>query len=1090
MRRIRCLLTLLSALWLPAAAFSQTTDAVLVGIVTDGSGAAVAGATVAARNDGTEVTRDGATNNTGAYRIGPLVPGSYTITTTLSGFKTKVQKDVVLQTGAVLKIDLALEVGDVSERVEVAATAPMLQTQETSVGSVVTTSEISRIPVNGRNYTRLLVLMPGTSDIRRSQGRGDLSGSQMVSINGQRTQDNNYTLDGVDNNMMFMNSPGGSPPMDSIQEFRVATGNSAEYGRSAGANVNISVKSGTRDLHGSVYEYLRNNVFDANDFFANKQGSGKVPFRQNQYGVSVGGPVLIPKLYNGRDKTFWFASWEGFRWRRGQVALNTVPTAKMREGDFSELSNQIYNPLDGQPYQGNRIPAEQIDPNSKYILDQLMPLPNRPGLTNNFLQTQGEARDRDMMVLRFDHSFSQNDVIFARILRQRVGQLVPAGSALYVSQNRYDVDNYAGGWTHVFSPTTVLEVKYGYNNPNNPGCPVYGNGLTREGILSGSGVSLFDNNALCGTMPNFSPIGYLTAGGGGGETILDRDNQFNGKLTKVWGRHSLKMGGGYTRRAMDAQYSNPTDGGMEFWKQTTGGTDPNGGNSIATMLLGYPSYVRRGFSVPALFARQNYIEAFFQDDWRVTDKLTVNLGLRWESGFRPTDVNNALGNLLVTREADGALKAQLMWAGTNPLVDPVTGLANQGPRTFGYGSALVGNDMNNFGPRFGIAYQLTSKTVIRAGAGFFFNSTFMQEINDLRKFWPYLPQQEISLNRGAVPTFKLTDQGPGFGSTQAIGGWPQDPNNRTPYSQQWNIFIQHQLMGDTTVDIGYIGSANRKQIGYVGWNNAPTPAPGPIDPRRLLYSSGFVGNMDGGSNRFSSEYNALQLKVTKRFARGLSLLGNYTWGKCMDDQSSLAEGKYQDITNLRADWSRCSYDIRHAFKLGYVYDLPFGRGRQFGSNWNSFVNGLLGGWAIEGIVQLQTGTASNVRTGADRANVGKTNERPNVIRNPNLPSDQRTVDRWFDTEAFVLQPQYTWGNAGAYIVEDDGRQVFDLSAAKRFQFLERQYIELRGEFFNFLNHPNFNAPGSGGYVLGTQGFGVITSATPARQIQFALRYAF
>lgn len=1089
LRRVVCLAVLLGA-----AALGQTTDAALVGLITDASGAAVAGATVAATNEATGLTRDGVTNEAGLYRISPLVPGNYTLTTKQSGFKTKIQKDVVLQTGAVLKLDVQLEVGNVSESVEVTAATPMLQTQEASVGGVVTTSELSRIPVNGRNYTRLLVLMPGSSDVRRSQGRGDLSGSQMVSINGQRTQDNNYSLDGVDNNLMFMNSPGGSPPMDSIQEFRVATGNSAEYGRSAGANVNISIKSGSRDIHGSVYEFLRNNIFDANDFFANRQGSGKVPFRQNQYGVAVGGPVVLPKLYNGREKTFWFASWEGFRWRRGQVAQNTVPTAAMRNGDFSELNVPIFDPSTGQQFAGNRIPSNRIDPASRYLLDKLMPLPNRGGLTNNLLQTAGQQRDRDMVVVRMDHSFNQNDVVFFRYFRQRVAQLTPAGSTLYTTQERYDVDNYAGGWTHIFSPTTVLEVKYGYNHPNNPGCPVFNNGLTREGILSGSGVSIFDNNALCGTLPNFNVGGYLTMGGGGGETILDRDNQINAKLTKVWGRHSLKMGGGYTYRAMDAQYSNPTNGDMTFGNQQTGSlSSATTGNSIASFLLGLPNYVRRGFSVPALFARQHYNEAFFQDDWRVTDKLTVNMGLRWESGFRPTDVNNALGNLLVTRDANGQLKAQLMWAGNNPLVDPVTGLAGQGPRTFGYGRSLVGKDMNNFAPRLGIAYQLTNKTVVRAGAGFFFNSTFMQEINDLRKFWPYLPQQEISLNQGGVIDFRMTNPGPGFGSTQAIGGWPQDPNNRTPYSQQWNLFIQHQLMGDTTVDIGYVGSANRKQIGYVGWNNAPVPGPGSateVGARRLLASSGFTGNMDGGSNRFNSSYHAMQLKITKRFTKGLSLLGNYTWGKCMDDQSSLAEGKYQDILNLRADWSRCSYDIRHAFKMGYVYDLPFGRGRQFGSSWNPFVNGILGGWAVEGIVQIQTGTASNVRTGQERSNVGRTNERPNVLRNPNLPSDQRTVDRWFDTSVFEFQPFYSYGNAGAYLVNDDGRQIFDVAVAKRFQFLEKQHIEVRGELFNFPNHPNFNAPGSGGYVLGTQTFGVITSATSSRQIQFALRYAF
>ena len=1094
-------LAMVAILSVTAIISAQTTDAVLTGIVTDSSGSAVPGATVDAINTGTGVSRQGVTNEVGAYRIGPLVPGTYDIRTTMTGFKTKLQSGVILQTGAVLKLDFTLDVGDVSERIEVSAAAPMLQTQETSVGGVITTQQLERIPVNGRNYTRLLVLMPGTSDIRRSQGRGDLSGTQMVSVNGQRTQDNNYTLDGIDNNMMFMNSPGGSPPMDAIQEFRVATGNSAEFGRSAGANVNLAIKSGTRNLHGSLYEYFRNDKLDANEFFANRQGRGKVPFRQNQYGVAVGGPVILPKIYDGREKTFWFFSWEGFRWRRGQTAQATVPLEPMRNGDFSGVSTKIYDPLTGQldaqgrivrqPFAGNIIPANRIDPGMRYVVDNQMPLANRPGAANNLLATKGQSNDRDMLVGRFDHTFSQSDVVYFRALDQQVGENIPNVIGYYSSLNRYDVRNYGAGWNHIFGPTSVLELKYGYNNPNNPGCPSFSDGLTRKGILESARVSIFDPEALCDTRVSFAPQGYATPGGGGGETIMDKMHQWSAKMSNVFGRHSIRYGGGFTWRAMDAQYSNPTNGTAEFWRDpTSSADDATSGNAFATMLLGYPSYIRRGFTIPRLFARQPHYEAFFQDDWRISDRVTLNLGLRWESGIRPYDVNDALGNLLVTRDSNGAYRAQLMWAGVNPLPDPATGQVNSPPQTFGYGRSLMANDMNNFAPRIGIAWQITNKTVIRAGAGFFYNSTFMQEINDLRKFWPYLPQQEISFNRGAQPDFKISDPGPGFGSTQAIGGWPQNPNNRSPYSQQWNFFIQHQLMDDVAIDIGYVGSANRKQIGYHGWNNALTPGPGPVDPRRLLASSGFTGNMDGGSNHFNSEYNAFQAKVTKRFGHGLQILGNYTWGKCMDDQSSLAEGKYQDFMNARADWSRCSYDITHAFKTGYVYDLPFGRGRTLGGNWNRVVDGIFGGWAIEGIVQLQSGTPSNVRTGGDRANVGKTNERPDVLRNPNLPTDQRTVDRWFDTSAFQLQAPFTFGNAGAYLVQDDGRIILDLSIAKRFRFTESHNLELRGEFFNFPNTVNFTAPGSGGYVLGTPTFGVLSGTTPARQIQLALRYMF
>ncbi|HYO80687.1 MAG TPA: carboxypeptidase-like regulatory domain-containing protein, partial [Bryobacteraceae bacterium] len=662
----------------------QTTDAVLTGIVTDSSGAAVANAVVAAVNTATGVRREVVSNEAGSYRIAPLVPGTYELRTSVSGFKSNVLQNVALQTGAVVKIDVTLEVGNVSERIEVTATAPMLQTQETSVGGVITTQQLERIPVNGRNYTRLLILMPGTSDVRRSQGRGDLSGTQMVSVNGQRTQDNNYTLDGTDNNMMFMGSPGGSPPMDAIQEFRVATGNSAEFGRSAGANVNLAIKSGTRNLHGSIYEYLRNDKLDANEFFANRQGRGKVPFRQNQYGVSFGGPVVLPKIYNGRDSTFWFFSWEGFRWRRGQTAQTTVPSAAMRAGDFSALTTKIYDPLTGvadeqgriirQPFPGNVIPANRIDPGMKFIVDSQMPLPNRPGTVNNLLETRGQSNDRDMIVARIDHTFGQKDLVYGRIFEQRVGENIPNVSGTYSSQNRYDVRNYGLGWNHVFGPATVLEVKWGWNRPDNPGCPVYSDGLTRAGILESARVRIFDPQALCDTRVSFSPQGYMTAGGGGGETIMDSVHQWNGKLSHVLGRHSLKIGGGYTWRSMEAQYSNPTNGNADFWTTMTGSAnDPTAGNAFASMLLGYPSYIRRGFTIPQLSARQPYYEAFFQDDWRATEKLTVNLGLRWESGIRPWDVNDALGNLRVLRDDGGVYRAELMWAGVNPLPDPATG---------------------------------------------------------------------------------------------------------------------------------------------------------------------------------------------------------------------------------------------------------------------------------------------------------------------------------------------------------------------------------------------------------------------------------
>jgi len=1082
-----------------AVAIAQTSNASIVGTVTDPSGAAIPGATITVTNTATGISRTVTTSEVGTYRVYPLNPGTYEVKASTAGFKTKIQPNVVLEVAAVLKVDLQLEVGEVTESIEVTSAAPMMQTQEASVGGVVTTSQIERIPVNGRNYTRLMVLMPGTSDIRRSQGRGTAeSGTQLISVNGQRSQDNNFTMDGADNNMMHMNSPGGSPPMDAIQEFRVATNNSAEYGRSAGANVNIAIKSGTRDLHGAFYEYLRNDKLDANPWFNNREGLTKTPFKQNQYGISMGGPVILPKIYNGREKTFWFVNWEGFRSRRAGTYRLTTPTAEMRAGDFSGIAN-IYDPLTGklddqgriirQPFAGNKIPQDRMNPAMTYLIDLMMPMPNQPGLTRNFVRQESQKRDRDILVVRADHTIGPKDNIFGRFLRQKAGRYSPNANPNKFAEHRFDVDNVTAGWNHIFDPTTILEVKYAYHHPWNPGGTLYKN-VTRGEFLEKTGITIFDPVALFDPLPGFSADGWFNPGGGGGNKVGDFNNQFVGNVSKMVGRHSLKGGINYTYRQYEQNASNPTNGNANFWDDlTSSDDDPGSGDSFATMLLGYPSYIRRGKGIPAARGRQNAIETFFQDDWRVTDRLTINLGLRYELHNAPYDANDKLGNLLITRdESTGEYKAQLMWAGVNPLPDPETGEVNSPPKQLGYGRALKKSDFNDFAPRVGIAYQLNNKTVIRTGFGMFYNSTFFQELQDLRKFWPYLPQQEISPNRGVLPDLSITDPGPEFGSTQAIGGWPQDPNNRSPYSSQWNFFIQRQLMADMTLDVGYVGSSNKKQIGYTGWNNAKDPSPEPINPRRLLYQSGFSGNMDGGKNVFNSEYNALQVKINKRFSHGLQFLANYTYGNCMTDQSSLAEGQYMDMYNRRLDWGRCTYDIRHAFKAGYVYDFPFGHGRAFGGDWHPVVNALLGGWGLEGLIQMQTGTSSTVRTGRDQAHVGKTRERANIVSNPNLPG-RKNPDRMFATEAFQLQPKYTWGNSGVGVIFDDGRYVWDISVAKRFNIMEGHFLEFRAEFFNFPNHINF-VYGGRDWNMKSKTFGTTTSATAERQIQFALRYQF
>lgn len=408
--------------------------------------------------------------------------------------------------------------------------------------------------------------------------------------------------------------------------------------------------------------------------------------------------------------------------------------------------------------------------------------------------------------------------------------------------------------------------------------------------------------------------------------------------------------------------------------------------------------------------------------------------------------------------------------------------AGTAARTGGLGRTLQRNDWNNFAPRIGVAYQIDRHTVVRAGAGIFHNSTFFQELQDKRKFYPYNTSQFFTANTGLTPDLFISDAGPSYNNTTAIGGWAQDPNNRTPYSQQWNFFVQRQLPGEVVVNAGYVGSTNRRQIGYIPINAAVVPGPGAVQARRLMPE---YGDINGGLNDFNSNYHGLQTSAVKRFHNGLSFQVNYTWSRSMDYQSSLAETKTQNPYNRAADYSRSSWDLRHVFQFAYVYELPLGRGRRLGGDMHRALDLAIGGWSLEGIARFQTGGPVNVTIGQDRANIGNSTQRPNVVRNPN--GGPRTPEQWFDTSAFQMPAIYTFGNAGAFLVNSDGRHNFDLSIAKSFRVVEKHALSLRGEFFNLTNSVSMNDPTGS---LTSAAFGRIGGATAARQIQLGLRYSF
>jgi hypothetical protein len=1082
-------LGMLLALWLlsPTSVHAQTAAAI-VGDIADSSGAIAPNVSVTVIHEGTRIERKVQTNEAGQYRVTPLNPGTYTILVESAGFKKEVRSGVVLEVGAVLEVDFALQVGELTETIEVTGRTSVLKTEEASVGNVVTGRELERLPVNQRNYTRLILLMAGTSSVSRSQQQGVAqSGTALFSVNGGRPQDNNYSLDGVDSNMQMMNSPGISPPMDAIQEFKVTTNTGAEFGRSMGANVSMVMKSGSRDLHGTVYEYLRSDKFDANEFFANRSGVGKVPFRMNQYGATAGGPVLLPKA-DLREKMFWFFSWEGFRRRRGSTLIGNSPPAAFRSGDFSSLltqSNPIFirdpllagncNASDRTAcFANNIIPQARINQAIPTALELMLPLPNRPGLDQNLVSNRSQVNDRDLFNGRWDYNPNPSNMFFFRYSKQNADLRNPEANPNITRVSQFDVTNYGGSWTHIFGPNTTLDVGFGFNHPEGGG-GIAEKPVTRADYLSRTGIQMYQAEVFGDPLVNIS-LGSYAIGGGGAEVIGDKIYQGRGNLSLLRGRHTFKIGGQYHYRKFFTNTGNPMDGNADFNGQITG-------FPMADALLGYPTEIRRGQGNTLTDGIGHFLLGYIQDDWRASQNLSVNLGLMYQLGTRPYDSTNRLGNLWVHRDSSGNVVGDLMWATTNPEIDPVTGRRNEPARTFGFGRSLVQNDYNDWAPRVGIAYKLGPKTVVRTGFGVFYNSTFVQELQDLRKFWPFTVQQVFSPNRGVLD-LSITDQGPSFSSTAEIGGWPQNPENRSPYSMQWNFFIQRELMNDLSLDIGYVGSGSRKQIGYAPFNNALTPGPGPIQPRRLLPQ---FGDLDGGFNQYNGSYNGLQATLRKRYSNGLQFNMNYTWQKSLDGQSSLAESsKTQDPFNRRADYSRSTWDINHVFNFAYLYELPFGKGRKWGANWAKASDLVLGGWSIEGITRLETGPPFNVTLGIDRANTGRSTQRPNLVGDPN--AGPKTVDEWFNKAAFAMPEQYTFGNAGAFITNADGIVSIDMAFAKRFPIHREHGLEFRTEFFNLPNTVNFSDPVG---AMNNANFGRITSQrTPPRQIQFSLRYRF
>jgi carboxypeptidase family protein len=1075
---------------IPALVKAQTTTGSIVGTVADPSGAAVPGATVTVNNESTGITVIRlATDASGNYVSTALPPGRYSITVEATGFKKSITPGINLSVQDRLGINVVLEVGQVTETVEVTGAAQQLQTDSSYLGQVVESKRIVELPLNGRFFTRLAVLTSGTLPTAPG-ARDERTGG--FSSNGVRPYQNSYLLDGIDNNSLSQDLTNEAsfvygPSPDAIAEFRVQTNSmSAEFGRSGGAVMNVNIKSGTNGLHGSVFEFLRNDKFDARNFFA---GSTKPVYRLNQFGGAIGGPVI-------KNSTFFFADYQGTRQRTGQTFLSTVAPVAWRTGDFSGF-NPVLDPATKQPFTGNRIPSTLFD-SAALKLIALMPAPTAPGtvsfngVANNYLINPVEPSRIDQGDIRLDHKIGTKDSIFGRfsISNQELSppsQIPPPLAGAQFSSGDW-VNNTRGAViseTHIFSPRIINEFRIGYTRLRSERLQFN----AFENLSAQIGIPGIPFTAGNGGLPRFDVSGVTSFGSATFQPTKEFENVVHliDTLSLIKGRHTLKFGFEYKPKVDFSILQPPTPRGRfgytgNFTRDTN--NRGNTGLGFADFIMGLTDNTRVSSFINDTFQQPGYF-LYAQDDLKVTAKLTLNLGVRYEFITHPTERHDAQATFNI---AKGTL--ELVEGRNDPLP---SNFFTQVPVTRDAPRQLVPQDRNNFAPRAGFAYQVTPRTVVRSGYGVFYSSyeagplSIPNPANNppfyLESRWDPVtfgvPNPDVNkLSRGLPADAFVRPVAPAL--------FALDPGFRNPYVQHWNFSVQRNLGWNTVWETAYAGSSGKKLYEFLD-ANAPAPtadASIPTNARRPLPFLG--GSLTYWCSCNSSTYHSLQTKVEKRFSNGLSFLGAYTWGKSIDEVSQASLGfnnsvGFRDQRNRRAEKARSDYDISHRFVASYTYELPFGR------NLSGASKVLLDGWQILGIHSFNTGNPYTVSARTNFSNAGG-DTRPDLIPGISLePPGGRRREQWFNPAAFKNTTAGNWGNAGRNIDSQPGLISVDLSIFKNFNFTEQKRLQFRAEAFNLPNHPNFRGLSR---TFDATNPGELTSAAAGRQVQFALKFLF
>ncbi len=1117
---------------LSLASLAQT-QATLRGIVQDSSGASVASATLKLTNVDQNRSWSTKANESGAYVFLQIPPGNYSLAVEASGFKKYSRTGMTLEVAMVAEINIPLEVGQLSESIQVSGETPLLETASSTLGEVVNSITTENLPLNGRNVLQLVALTPGinVNSAYRNQTSGSGSiGSNGFSANGGRNVSSSILVDGSPQEVMGYNQPAYVPSPDAVQEFKVQTNNlSAEYGRTGGAVINMVHRSGTSRFSGVLYEFLRNDKFDANGFFNNLNGRGRGPFRFNQFGGTLGGP-----LSKSRQRSFFFVNYEGVRTVNPGSATFTVPTEQMRNGDFSQIAGLIYDPAtinsagQRQPFAGNLIPASRHNATGKKLMSYY-PTPTRPGVINNFFTQRGNRNERNVISTRVDHRLSDTHNIFGRFSRD------------YATNTQADqYGNIASpnpGWDGVNNNSATIDDTFlwkgwvihgnaGYAYHANPRGPLEG----RTPKPSELGFPTYvDSFAQFNVFPTLSVAGY---GQMGPESAYIIGNKFEthtwtGDASRLFGRHTVKFGGTHRlNRVSNFRPNNPSgtytfnDGFTRRVFNQTGG-----GDAIASMLLGLAS----GGQIqtePALAIQVKYSALYFQDDWRINDRLTLNLGLRWDLDHPQTE--------RFDRASWFDLDAQIPL--NVPNLGPFNGgIVFAGSRTSGAPRGVKDFDRNNFAPRFGMAYKVSQNLVFRSGIGVFYapttgigpNATNAGGIS-FNSSTPYTS----SIDGGRTPYTTISNPFPdgfippknGADGLLTFAGQGITGNlryDRVPYSVQWNTNLQYQLPDNMLLDVAYAGNSGVKLQANTNLNQLPDQflalgnelnrvVPNPFF--RILPAASNIGRatttygqlllprpwLTGLTHSWGtfahSSYHALQTKFRKRYSGGLQFLVAYTWSKMIDDFSSVAgflgdqNPGFTNNNRRDLDKSLSALHVPHNLTFNYQWELPFGKGRRWMTG-GGFTDQVFGGWIVNGVTSLQAGTPISIASRNNTTNSFGGGQRPNStgISSTTSGSTKERIYGWFNPAAFVDAAPFQFGNVPRFLPDNlgPGLQNWDISILKDFRFNERMRLQFRSEFFNAFNNVNFNNPA--GTTLGQPNFGQITGSERARIIQFGLK---